>query len=83
MYNILYICFVIETKNTMAKNTKKRHTYNTAVIKVLSEEFNVSEQFVRQCIRKEKHSITAQKIEKHYRIMANASLQKIKEFKSK
>ena len=66
----------------MDKPTKKRRTYNTAVVKALSEEFVVSTQFIRQCIRKEKHSLTAQNIEKKYHEMANATLQKIKEFKS-
>lgn len=65
----------------MNKETKKRRTYNSAVVKALSEEFEVSTQFVRQCIRKEKHSMTAQNIERKYHEMANASLQKIEEFK--
>src|SRR5690554_1543191 len=55
---ITYICFVIETKKAMDKPTKKRLTYNTAVIKALAEEFEVSEYFVRLAVRKEKHSRT-------------------------
>lgn len=66
----------------MDKPTKKRRTYNTAAVTALSEEFEVSTQFVRQCIRKEKHSKTAMTIEKKYHELANASLQKIKEFKN-
>lgn len=66
----------------MDKPTKKRQTYNTDVVKALAEEFEVTLQFVRQCIRKEKHSRTAQNIEKKYHLIANASLQKIKEFKN-
>ena len=66
----------------MDKTTTKRRIYNTEVVKVLSEEFEVSTQFVRQCVRKEKHSLTAQTIEKKYHELANASLQKIKEFKN-
>lgn len=65
----------------MDKNKKKRQTYNTEVVKALSEEYSVSERFVRQCIRKERHSLTAQNIAKKYHEMANASLQKIKEFR--
>lgn len=67
----------------MDKPTKKRQTYNTAVVKALAEEFEVSTYFVRECIRKQKHSRTAQNIEKKYHEMANATLQKIKEFKNK
>ena len=66
----------------MDKPTKKRRTYNTDVVIALSEEFEVSTQFVRQCIRKEKHSRTAMTIEKKYHELANASLQKIKDFKN-
>lgn len=66
----------------MDKPTKKRLTYNTAVIKALAEEFEVSEYFVRLAVRKEKHSRTAQTIEKKYRELAGASLKAIKEFKN-
>jgi|GEM_PF-1412907 len=63
------------------KTTKKRRTYNVDVIKALSDEFEVSTQFVRQCVRKEKHSRTAMTIEKKYHEMASASLRAIEEFK--
>jgi hypothetical protein len=66
----------------MDKRTKKRLTYNTAVVKALSEEFGVSATFVRQSVRKEKHSLTAQTIEKKYRELAGASLKAIQEFKN-
>lgn len=66
----------------MDKPTKKRQTYNTAVVNALADEFEVTTRFVRQCINKEKHSRTAQNIEKKYHEMANATLQKIKEFKN-
>lgn len=66
----------------MNKPTKKRETYNTAVVKALSEEFGVSTTFVRQSIRKDKHSLTAQTIEKKYRQLAGASLKAIQEFKN-
>lgn len=65
----------------MNKPTKKRLTYNTAVLKALSEEFGVSTTFVRQCVRKEKHSLTAQTIEKKYKELAGASLNAIQKFK--
>lgn len=66
----------------MDKPTKKRRIYNTDVVNALSAEFEVTTQFVRQCVRKEKHSRTAMNIEKKYHEMANASLQKIKEFQN-
>ena len=65
----------------MSKRTKKNNTYNLEVVKALSQEFEVSTQFVRQCIRKEKHSLTAQTIEKKYNELASASLKAIKNFK--
>jgi hypothetical protein len=51
------------------------------VVKALSDEFEVSTTFVRQSVRKEKHSLTAQNIEKKYRELASASLNAIKNFK--
>lgn len=66
----------------MSKPTKKRMTYNTEVVKALSDEFEVSTQFVRQCVRKEKHSLTAQNIEKKYRELAGASSKAVKDFKN-
>lgn len=66
----------------MNKPTKKRQTYNQDVIKAICAEFEVSTQFVRQCIRKEKHSLTADNIRKKYNTMANATLNEIKKFKS-
>ena len=66
----------------MNKPTKKRQTYNQDVIKALCAEFEVSGQFVRQCIRKEKHSLTADNIRKKYNTMASATLNEIKKFKN-
>lgn len=77
-----FLCFINETKKTMNKPTKKRQTYNVEVINALTEEFEVSSQFVRQCIRKEKHSLTADNIRKKYNEMAGASLNAIKNFKN-
>jgi hypothetical protein len=62
-------------------NEKKSLSYNAAVIKALIEEFEVTGTFIRQCIRKERHSRTAQNIEKKYHEMANATLLKVKQFK--
>lgn len=65
----------------MDKSIKKRLTYNTEVVKALSEEFGVSTTFVRQAIRKDKHSLTAQTIEKKYKELAGASLRAVENFK--
>lgn len=65
----------------MDKSIKKRQTYNTEVVKALSEEFGVSTTFVRQAIRKDKHSLTAQTIEKKYKELAGASLRAVENFK--
>lgn len=73
---------MIETKKTMDKPTKKRQSYNTAVVNIISEEFGVSTQFVRQCIRKEKHSLTAETIRKKYHELANPSIKAIENFKN-
>lgn len=66
----------------MDKPTKKRQSYNTAVVNIISEEFGVSTQFVRQCIRKEKHSLTAETIRKKYHELANPSIKAIENFKN-
>lgn len=78
---IAYLCNIIEANKAMSKSKKKRQNFNTAVIKALSQEYSLSEQFIRQCIRKERHSLTAETIRKKYHEMANATLQKIEEFK--
>lgn len=41
----------------MNKETKKRNNYNTEILKAVAAEFVVTEQFVRQCIRKEKKKV--------------------------
>ncbi len=66
----------------MSKRTKKNISYNQEVIKVLSEEFEVSKTFIRMCVKKEKHSLTAQNIEKKYRELTNQSMKVIEKFKS-
>ncbi len=65
----------------MNKPTKKRNKYNSEVVNVLSEEFEVSTQFVRQAIRQDKTSLTAETIRKKYFQMANATKKAIEEFK--
>ena len=76
------LCFIIETKKTMDKPTKKRESYNTEILNAISTEYGVTTQFVRQCIRKEKHSLTADTIRKKYNELNNPSKQALQEFKN-
>ncbi|HCM34157.1 hypothetical protein [Chryseobacterium sp.] len=65
----------------MDKPTKKRQSYNTEIIKVLAEEFEVSTRFVRMCINQEKTSYTAENIRKKYNKMNRPTLDAIEDFK--
>lgn len=76
-----YICSIIGTEKAMDKPTKKRNTYNTEVVSVLSKEFGVSTRFVRMSINKEKDSLTADTIRKKYFEMVNPTKQAIEQFK--
>lgn len=64
----------------MDKPTKKRLSYNTEIIKALSAAYEFSEYFIRECIRGNKKSLTADKIRKEYNDMNNPSVQKLQEF---
>ncbi len=65
----------------MDKPTKKRNTYNTEVIKTLSDEYRVSTRFVRMSVNKEKDSLTADTIRKKYFEMVSPTKQAIENFK--
>lgn len=64
----------------MDKPTKKRLSYNTEIVKALSAAYEFSEYFIRECIRGNKKSLTADKIRKEYNDMNNPSVQKLQEF---
>ncbi len=66
----------------MSKRTKKNMSYNTKAVEALANEFEVSTYFVRESIKKNKHSKTAQTIEKKYKELVNPSDKAIQEFKS-
>lgn len=66
----------------MDKPTKKRQTYNTEIINVLSEEFEVSTRFVRMSINGEKHSRTADNIRKKYNQLVRPTQEAIEKFKN-
>ncbi|WP_241279710.1 hypothetical protein [Chryseobacterium cucumeris] len=64
----------------MDKPTKKRLSYNTEIIKALSAAYEFSEYFIRECIRGNKKSLTADKIRKEYNEMNNPSVEKLQQF---
>lgn len=66
----------------MDKPTKKRQTYNTEIINVLSNEFEVSTRFVRMSINGEKQSRTADNIRKKYNQLARPTQEAIEKFKN-
>lgn len=77
----LYICFKLETTKAMNKPTKKRQAYNAEIIRALVAEFEVSSQFVRQAIRGDKQSLTAETIRKKYKELAKPTQNAIENFK--
>ena len=66
----------------MSKRTKKNNNYNIDILNALENEFGLTKQFIRQCIRKEKHSTTAQTIEKKYRQLLAETKEPINKFKA-
>jgi hypothetical protein len=67
----------------MDKNTQKRLSFNTQIVKVLSSSYDVSEYFVRECIKGNKTSLRAEVIRKKYNELNNPTVEKINEFKKK
>ncbi|HBV17983.1 hypothetical protein [Chryseobacterium carnipullorum] len=64
----------------MDKNTQKRLSFNTQIVKVLSTSYDVSEYFVRECIKGNKTSLRAEVIRKKYNELNNPTVEKINEF---
>lgn len=64
----------------MDKPTKKRLSYNTEIIKALSAAYEFSEFFIRECVKGNKHSLTADKIRKEYNSLNQPTQSKIQEF---
>ncbi len=68
----------------MSKTTKKRqsyNTYNTEVVRTLSQEYEVSERFVRAAINGHKTSLTAETIRKKYFQLVRPTKKAIEQFK--
>lgn len=51
------------------------------IIKDLSNSYQISEYFVRECVKGNKKSLTADEIQKKYNQLNNPTLEKIEEFK--
>lgn len=51
---------------TNKNNIKKNNSYNVLAVSAISRKFNVSEQYVRQCVKGDKKSINADSIKKEY-----------------
>lgn len=47
-------------------NTKKNNTYNVIAVNAVSEKWKISKQYVRQCLRGDRNSISADNIKKEY-----------------
>lgn len=47
-------------------NTKKNNTYNVLAVNAISEKKGISKQYVRQCIKGDRNSISADIIKKEY-----------------
>ncbi len=47
-------------------NTKKNKTYNLLAVNAISEKKGISKQYVRQCIKGDRNSISADIIKKEY-----------------
>lgn len=48
---------------------KKRNSYNAIVIKAIAKKYNLSTQYIRQCVRGDRNSLTADKIRSDYKDM--------------
>lgn len=51
---------------TNKNNTKKNNSYNVVAVNAISEKRGVSKQYIRQCIRGDRDSISADNIKKEY-----------------
>ena len=47
-------------------NTKKNNSYNVVAVNAISDKLKISKQYVRQCIRGDRNSISADNIKKDY-----------------
>jgi hypothetical protein len=50
-------------------NTKKYNSYNSFAVTAISKKLNMSKQYVRQCLNRDKNSISADFIKKEYNVL--------------
>lgn len=48
---------------------KKNNSYNVLAVSAVSKKFKISEQYVRQCVKGDKNSISADLIKQEYLIL--------------
>lgn len=53
----------------MNKSTKKYNKFNAGVVNALVKKHGLSSQYIRQCLRGERNSITSDTIRKQYNTM--------------
>ena len=51
---------------TSKNSTKKNNTYNVVAVNAISEKRGVSKQYIRQCLKGDRNSISADIIRKEY-----------------
>lgn len=51
----------------MSKSTQKRQSFNSQVVNKLSEKYELTPYYIRQCLKGERNSITSDTIRKEYR----------------
>ena len=59
-----------ETNSIMDKSTKKNNKYNSQVVNKLSEKYGFTTQYIRQCLRGDRNSLTSDTIRKEYKKLA-------------
>lgn len=57
----------IKTIKTMSENTTKYQKFNSQVVNKLEQKFRLTGYYIRQCLKNERNSITADTIKKEYK----------------
>ena len=67
----------------MSKATKKRQSYNAGAIKALVDKHGFTAQYIRQCLRGDRNSITSDTIRKEYNALVKPLEKNINQFLKK
>lgn len=65
-YSIIF-AFVMKANSTMNKCNQKPNRYNPVVVQQLSEKHGFTKIFIRQCLKGDRNSLTADTIRKEYK----------------